>query len=116
MVFSVSFASHRSAQKQAERWIREIREKFPSSKESNLKTVFLEVDDKSEESFQRNLEDLWDEVSAMEEFECNDMEAVLAENDQLQKEKKNCRGRKENGRGRKEESRRKSSEPSIALC
>ena len=109
MVFSVSFASHRSAQKQAERWIREIREKFPSSAESNLKTVFLEVDDKAEESFQRNLKDLWDEVSAMEEFECNDMEAVLAENDQLQKEKKNCRGRKGESRG-------KSSEPSNALC
>ena len=94
MVFSVSFSSHRNAQRQAESWIQEIREKFPNSAESTLRTVFLEVEDQRERSFQRNLEDLWEEISALEEFECKDMQAVLAENDQLEKEKRNAEAEK----------------------
>ena len=88
MIFDVSFAAHSNAQKQARRWIEEIQGKFPSSRASKMKTVFLDVQDQEEDSFHHNLQVLWNNVSAMEQFECKDMQAVLAQNDQLEEAKR----------------------------
>ena len=88
VIFDVSFAAHSNAQKQARRWIEEIQGKFPSSRASKMKTVFLDVQDQEEDSFHHNLQVLWNNVSAMEQFECKDMQAVLAQNDQLEEAKR----------------------------
>ena len=103
MIFDVSFAAHSNTQKQAKRWIQEIRGKFPSSGRSPLKTVFLDIEDQHDESFRHNLQDLWDEISAMEEFECKDMKAVLAQNDQLEAEKRRVEEEKKTVEERLEE-------------
>ena len=110
VIFDVSFAAHANTQKQARRWIEEIRGKFPSSGSSPLKTVFLDIEDQHAESFRHNLQDLWDEVSAMGEFECKDMKAVLAQNDQLEAEKRKVEEEKKTVQERLEENVRQAAD------
>ena len=74
-----------------ELWNTEIKKRFPNAETTRLPTVFLDVEHGEKDDVKRNLEELQRIVGKMPRFDCKDIKAVKAENDQLKAELENAK-------------------------
>ena len=90
-MWDVSQSVHTKRAQNIELWNTEIKKRFPNAETTPLPTVFLDVEHGEKDDVKRNLEELQRIVGKMPRFDCKDIKAVKAENDQLKAELENER-------------------------